>query len=268
MANPNTPYPINDYLIERPDPEALPQFVMCVEDRPTLLRGLNYWQWAGGIDGIGRDAATAMEVTKPNSFVDLKIPIHRMGAIAAALFETKNIQGLMHQRCAAYAAALAVRHTIISQQTEVFGQLNKMAANVTETEYEQISEASQRIVDNDLILPIEESDVDHAEGVEDMNLRPIPKLEIVHGDHKANDMIIDYETDSQFDTRSAYEDGKPAYFAGIGISRLVHKKFEDQLPFDYDTFAKSSIVRLAGISLKLPNPNGNPLAIHTRGEWQ
>lgn len=258
-----TPFPVESFLYERPDPAGLPDRLMCIDDRFNLLRMLS-WQLAGGPDGLGRDMAIARETKSPDSFVSLNKPVHWMAAKVTRYLGNHGITAYMHHDCAAYMKALIIRRTICEEPETVFEQTKVMETGVTESEFEQTVEAGRRFLGSQLIKPYEEADRDLLEGVQtaDNQLPAVPRLTLARGPHLANDFIVDYGTNVVWRADKAYKAGYPAYYAGLGMLRNVQPLFAHYV--DHRPLYVASAVRHAAISLKLPRPLDEPLNIHVR----
>jgi len=265
MQSPPPAFPVEQHRVEVATQEGLPNKMFCMDERFNLA-GLLGWQHAGGPDGLGRDYGTAMEMQKPGSFVNQNIPIHVMGSLFNKIFRAEGIDTFMHDPCAAYQGALVVRKTMFEKMQAIKEITPKMGYELTDELNERQAEASWRIAKSGLIIPTEHSDRDLIAGIEDRDLPPVPRLELVGGDHIANDMVIDNTREAVWDAESAYKSGSPAYYSGLGWLRVAHRIIEPHIPVDYELLEAAAFSRLAAISENLPRPNGQPLNIHSIGE--
>lgn len=261
MSQPEA-FPIPQFQVEREDKQWVPP-VICIDDRPSGIVGQ---QFAGGPDGIARDIATAMEIDKPGSFVDMKVEVHRFTPAVSQWLEAKNIQAFMHHVCAAHENAEAVRTDTVVRTEEVFGQTQLMGFRIGETDADQMAEASWRILDSKLIVPAEKSIKDLTEGMPEHDLPAVEHVHLRPGEHVANDFVVSHEDDKLWNAAAAFDAGHPAYYSSAGMLKQLHSHIEDLIPVSYASFKTAYAMRLGSISLNLPRPNGQPLQIHAVGE--
>lgn len=265
-------FPIERFQVERPEKSAadMPWLLLCMDDRYNLLHLIG-WQLAGGIDGLGRDTAKAMELDQPHSFTKRGVPVHRMGAfIEKYVMRPNGGHGVMHHNCAAYLKAHPANQAMYKERYTILGLTVAMGLEISEDEITNVAEASERLINSGVILPTELCDDELLKGSQTRTERlpAIDRIRLVEGHHVAEDVIADWGDSSYWNAEASYKAGYPAYYIGFGVLRHVHRHIQKAFKenFDVDISERSLMVasgaRHAAIINMLPRPSGNPLNVH------
>ncbi len=277
--------PLNPYEFITPYNAATPpKSVICIDERyalnPDGTPHKTYIQTGGGAYGVAQDwmVGAAIDVGirhgegAMRSVIGSYQPVHRVAGKAAQVLRPFGIELKTHEACAiellAEDAASTIANATDAEKDGLFRRAQYMDPEVRRRDLVIGARAMGYMAKQGLYAEHHHARKELAEGVKSNQVRldPVERVEVNGRKHVAEQIIINSNAGTVFDTRAAWEAGMPAYHIGLGATEQhVRQNLAGYRAVSYRGYRAATVLRHSGVLPMLPpGPNGEKPVDHLR----